>query len=107
MVRPELFAVVRERARGERNRREILDLRRFLANIEPRNSPLLGFVRNVFVLLAANHVERSIDKSVAANFRADVDRAKNSSGIVHLINQSLIPLAEIIMLTIESSRMIR
>ena len=42
------------------------------------------------------------DKSVTADFRSDADRVENLSGIVHLIDHPLVPLAKVVMLTIEA-----
>ena len=50
MIRPEEFAVERERPRCEWNLREVLYLRRFFPNIEASDAPFFGLVRNIFVL---------------------------------------------------------
>ena len=79
VIRPEVFAVERERAAGKRHHREVRDLRHFLRRIEACDGPFLRSVWNVLVLSPTEYVEHSIDKSVPADFRADVDRARNVS----------------------------
>src|SRR6516164_8781078 len=102
MVRPKMFAIKRERARFERNLGEVFHVRVILERIEARDAPLLRFAGHIFVFAAANDVKDSINKRVPANFRADVDRAPNSSGIFDLMHISRVPLTEIEMLAVEA-----
>src|SRR6185312_470937 len=101
MIRPEMLAAERERARCKRYRRDIF-YARTVAGIETREAPLLRFARHIFVFAAADDIQCATHKGMPANFRAHIDRPLNFSGIVNLMDVSLIPLTKIKMLAVEA-----
>src|SRR5438105_12241072 len=90
MIRPEAFAIKSKRSTGERNRRPIFDLWRFLTQIQPRDSP-------AFTVLfgPAQHVDHSINKRVAGNLRTNLHRAQNVALGVQFQDSMLIPLTQV------------
>src|SRR5262249_59686164 len=102
MVGPKLVAIKRERARCERHRGEVFDVRIMLERIEPCDAPFFRLIRYIFVLPTAENIKHAIDKRVPTNFRAHIYRALNFSGIFDLMHISFVPLTEIKMLAVEA-----
>src|SRR3712207_47749 len=102
MIRPELLPIERQRARRERNPREVFDSGRPVAKINPRDAPLFRFARRIGILLPADDVEHSVGKGVAANLSAGIDRAQDRARVIYLMNVPFVPLAQVAMLAIEA-----
>src|SRR5438094_577014 len=102
MICPKVRAVERERAARKWDMCQVVHLRRSLLRAQPGNPPLFGLVRNTFVFAAAQHIEHTLDKSMPADLRADIDLALNVPLVVHLQNPFLIPLTQVKVLAVEA-----
>src|SRR5437588_4225973 len=90
VITPKARPIKGERTRRERNLRQIFHARPLFAWIEASDAPF--FVR---LFRATQDVDLSIDKSVAANLRADVDGSFDRAFRIELENALLIPLAQV------------
>ena len=97
MIRPEVSAVEGERTAREWNARQVFYLWRAFARIETRDPPI--FIRAFF---SAQKVDRSIDESVPADVRTDIDYPKNVSAPVEFENAMLVPLTQVKVFAVEA-----
>src|SRR4029077_11630779 len=102
MIGPELLAIERKRARGKWDRCEILHIRAFLLWMKPCNATFFRFVSLIFVLAAAQHVQRAIGTGGVASLRSDVNLTQNVCVVGERPDSFSIPLAHVKMRAIEA-----
>src|SRR4030095_5778756 len=90
MVRPKGRAIESQRAAREWHDRDVFNLRLFLSRTEPCDGPAL-----TVLFCPAQHIDHSINKSVARDLRTDIDSTNDIAMRIQFENPMFVPLTQV------------